>query len=364
MALDPRIRKQLLLRRLLELRERDRPNPWLELGKRAGTRLGSEFARDFAADRLGLEGGPASGAAGTGGGLLGRYAGQRFGGDVGGQVGQGLGSLGGQYAAENLLNTGATYASGPASAASSAASTGSSGFASSVPWAALATASRIGGKELQESGSPQVRGLGRTMYKAGAPFTYKQIDPVLATKDPVKFLFDEEGALAGAANSALSGGPAVQAVLEGIGIDFNPVRDIFGIGKPPTTGTQFGNQLEQILPGMDVQGYRQGIEGAPNPEDLVERFGPEAFETAGALGDLFASPSGVSQENPGKRYGVQAMNVLLGNMGRDVVDQGPALARALGIQTPEDAMELLQRQEGIDPEVMERNRRIYGRLFG
>ena len=193
------------------------------------------------------------------------------------------------------------------------------------PFYALAKIASALGQHLQGSGSPQVRGLGRSIDYVAEPAGAKAFwSTVQGDKSP-REAWKAQGGAEGLMLDTM--GP-VGIILRGLGVKLPFLHD------EPTTGTIFRNELSQImkqipqLKGSDTSKYNidQGV---------YEALTPEAKAAGAALGALLMgeSPTGAKNKDA---YGIQAQNVVLNRYGNDTPEilkqilTPPPLTPALG----------------------------------
>jgi hypothetical protein len=275
--------------------------------------------------------GPDARAQGLGGAQLGasglRGAGAALGSDTLSGLGQGVGTAAGLAATGYNVFDIATNDD-----LSRAQQVGKSGHAIAdaaasywIPYYGWAKAVNGIGKILSNSGSPQVSAAGRTLDYATEPAGAKGFWSVVEGDASPKAAYKQMGGPKGFVLDAM--GP-LGAVARGVGfddklaggvMDYGPVpfggkaMKMFGIGKPPTHGTMFRDELGTIFDKMGIKGVDYSKYNVADPA----KYTPEQMQYADRLGRLAASYSPQAKANPKNQYHTQAAGILL-NSGQDL----------------------------------------------
>lgn len=186
----------------------------------------------------------------------------------------------------------------------------------------LARALGLVGQHLEGSGSPQVRGLGRTLDYAAEPAGVKGLWDTIGGKSPGA-AFKDAGGMEGLTLDAM--GPVGWA-MRGLG------WRLPGLYHEPTTGTKFRTELGSIfdkipaLKGSDLTKYNM-------PTGGYGSFSPQAVTDAQKLGQILAAYAPSGKKSP-DAYALQAENILLNRYGNDTSSILSQLLPALGGKQP------------------------------
>jgi hypothetical protein len=204
-----------------------------------------------------------------------------------------------------------------------------------VPYYGLARAVGIVGQQLQRSGSPQIRGTGRALDQAVEPAGAKAFWSVAQGDKSPKAALTAAGPeglvtdLLGPLGAVLKGIGVDRKVAKGI-MDYGPIpgggklAKMLGIGSPPTQGTQFRDQVNQLfsripaLKGTDTSQYN--IDPAK-----FDALNPAAKTWALSLAKALTPLTSAAEKNP-DAYTIQLQNILLNKFGNDIPQMGMATA--------------------------------------
>lgn len=210
-------------------------------------------------------------------------------------------------------------------------------LSATIPYYALAKAVQAVGNELQKSGSPQVRGVGRVASYAAEPAGAGAFWNVATGMNSPRDAIKRAGGFQGALLDTM--GP-VGLIMRGIGADLPLMNQV------PTKGAQFEKALYKLLnfdkylgTGQTVRTQNIGRTG-PTAQEIAQ-WGPAAMSLATGLGPvlgLLAGAGNTPQLSPA--YQQRAGNVLLRNFGANLPTVAPQIFGRLGVRSLQDAQAL------------------------
>lgn len=254
-------------------------------------------------------------------------------GGLGSAAGAGAGIYGGIQAATNDdLNTGQRTIAGAQAA-------------TAVPAAMNAAASAGVG-----SGAASLGALGPILGSAGGYLAAAMLTDFLVNKSGFKESSNPVVAANAKGVEGLVKPRGVQGLLSGhtgsgAGKQFlsdlfgqTPFLSAFGVWDGPTSkGGKFRTELNSVINEMDFAGNLD-VSGKYelSPEEF-DKYSDDAKRYATTLGAVL---TGLTSRRGDRDYQIQAQNVLLNNLGEDVVGKGKAAFEKLGL-TPKDAFSLI-----------------------
>jgi len=192
-----------------------------------------------------------------------------------------------------------------------------------IPYYGPAKAISAIGQQLEGSGSPQVRGLGRTLDYAAEPAGAKAFWDVVTGMRSPRAAFKAHGGWEGLTLDAM--GP-VGLILRGLGVNLPFLH------HTPTTGTTFRKEVSRLfdqipeLRGTDTS--RFNMEGGV---EAYNAFSVEARTTAEAIARNLGPLSPTFTKQAADRqaaYTGQLANILLNRFGESLTTFGPALLQS------------------------------------
>lgn len=216
-----------------------------------------------------------------------------------------------------------------------------------------ARAAQALGQHMQTSGSPQVRAGGRAIDYAVEPGGAKAFwNAILGRPGP---MFGAEGPAKALTLDMM--GP-VGVVSRAVG--FDPTFGVLDSG-PRSKGGKFRAELNALvnskvkpLGNLDVEGKFE-----MSPEEHA-KFSDQAKQYAETLGAVL---TGATSKRGNRDYSIQASNVLLNNLGEDVLTKGPEALKALNL-SPADAFGLVAKDWTGDSNQLANLARGINMLFG
>jgi len=167
------------------------------------------------------------------------------------------------------------------------------------------------GQHLEGSGSPQVRGLGRTLDYAAEPAGAKGFwDVVTGSRSP-KAAFKAQGGAEGLMLDTM--GP-VGLIMRGLGVHLP------GLYHEPTKGTQFRSGLQQAFKQLKLPDFNRADKNVYNiSEEKMNSFSAVDRSAAMRMAEMLAPQMPGYSSNP-EAYKVQAFAILLNTLGSGVDD--------------------------------------------